>query len=98
RGEGPTLIEALTYRWGDHSMRANLPQYRTEDEVQQWRKLDAVLRFEDKLTSTYGFTREALDRIREEVEAELRTAREFAIASPEPTLQDLEHAVYAPHY
>ena len=27
-GDGPTLIEAMTYRWGDHSMRANLPRYR----------------------------------------------------------------------
>src|SRR5207247_8671031 len=31
RGEGPTLLEAVTYRWGGHSMRANLPAYRTKD-------------------------------------------------------------------
>jgi hypothetical protein len=30
RGDGPSFIEALTWRWGDHSMRANLPRYRTE--------------------------------------------------------------------
>src|SRR5215218_3944352 len=36
RGEGPTFIEALTYRWGDHSMRGNLPRYRTHDEERAW--------------------------------------------------------------
>jgi 2-oxoisovalerate dehydrogenase E1 component len=98
RGEGPTLIEALTYRWGDHSMRANLPRYRSDQEQEEWRKLDAVARFEHVLEAEHGFTRATLERIRGEVEAELRAAREFAIASPEPALQDLEGAVYAPHY
>jgi 2-oxoisovalerate dehydrogenase E1 component len=98
KGDGPTLIEALTYRWGDHSMRANLPRYRTENEEVEWRKLDAIARFEQKLETTYGFVRAALDGIRAEVEAELRAAKAFAIASPEPTLDDLDGAVYAPHY
>jgi TPP-dependent pyruvate/acetoin dehydrogenase alpha subunit len=55
RGEGPTLIEALTYRYGDHSMRANLPAYRTDSELSDWRKRDSIARFEDKLQSEYGF-------------------------------------------
>jgi 2-oxoisovalerate dehydrogenase E1 component len=98
RGDGPTLIEALTYRWGDHSMRANLPRYRTEDEVAEWRQLDAIARFEQKLETEHAVTRDAMQRIRSEVEAELAAAKEFAVASAEPTLQDLDHAVYAPHY
>ena len=98
KGDGPTLIEALTYRWGDHSMRANLPRYRTEAEEVEWHKLDAVARFEQKLETTYGFKRTALDAIRAQVEAELGAAKAFAISSPEPTLDDLEGAVYAPHY
>jgi 2-oxoisovalerate dehydrogenase E1 component len=97
-GGGPSLIEALTYRWGDHSMRANLPRYRTESEEVDWRKLDAVARFEQKLETEYDYTKEALGKIRAEVEAELVAAKQFAIASPEPTLRDLEDAVYAPHY
>jgi 2-oxoisovalerate dehydrogenase E1 component len=97
-GEGPTLIEALTYRYGDHSMRANLPRYRTEDEVSEWRRLDAIARFEHKLQTEHGVSPATLERIRAEVEAELVAAREFAVASAEPTLADLEGAVYAPHY
>src|SRR5215470_2547766 len=98
KGEGPTLIEALTYRWGDHSMRANLPRYRTDDEVVEWRRLDAIARFENKLETEHGYKKDALEKIRVEVEAEMAAAKAFAVASPEPTLQDLEHAVYAPHY
>jgi 2-oxoisovalerate dehydrogenase E1 component len=98
KGEGPSLIEALTYRWGDHSMRSNLPRYRTEDEEADWRKLDAIARFEQLLEAEYGFTREALERVGTEVDADLLAAREFGVASAEPTLQDLENAVYAPHY
>jgi 2-oxoisovalerate dehydrogenase E1 component len=98
KGEGPTLIEALTYRYGDHSMRANLPAYRADAELDDWRKRDAIARFEDRLTGEFKIKTETLERIRAEVEAELVKAKEFAVASPEPTLQDLENAVYAPHY
>ena len=98
KGDGPTLIEAMTYRYGDHSMRANLPSYRTDDELSEWRKRDSIARFEDLLQSKHKFKTETFERIRAEVEAELAAAREFAIASPEPTLQDMENAVYAPHY
>jgi 2-oxoisovalerate dehydrogenase E1 component len=97
-GEGPSLIEAMTYRWGDHSMRANLPRYRTDDEVVEWRRRDAIARFEHILETDHGIKRDALDRIRAEVESELAVAKEFAVASPEPTLEDLVDAVYAPHY
>jgi 2-oxoisovalerate dehydrogenase E1 component len=97
-GEGPSLIEALTYRWGDHSMRANLPRYRTDDEVIDWRKRDAITRFEQLLETSHGFKHEDLDHIRAEVETELIEAKAFAVASPEPTLADLNDAVYAPHY
>ena len=98
KGEGPTLIEALTYRYGDHSMRANLPAYRTDAELTDWRKRDSIARFEDKLQSEYGFKPQTFERIRAEVEVEMAEAKAFAVASPEPTLQDLENAVYAPHY
>ena len=98
RGEGPSLIEALTYRWGDHSMRANLPRYRTESEEVEWRKLDAVARFKHKLETEYGYAEDALAQIGADVEAELLAARQFAISSPEPTVEDLDDAVYAPHY
>ena len=48
-GQGPTLIEAMTYRWGQHSMRANLRDPRPEDEFQKWKDRDPLIILEDKL-------------------------------------------------
>ena len=45
QGEGPTFVEAVTYRWGGHSMRANLPDYRTKEEEREWIERDPVVRF-----------------------------------------------------
>ncbi len=97
-GQGPSLIEALTYRWGDHSMRANLPRYRADQEVDDWKALDAIARFEDVMRKKHKIAQSRIDAIRAEVEAELDAAKQFAETSAEPTLQDLDNAVYAPHY
>ena len=35
-GEGPSLIEAMTWRWGQHSMRANLRDPRSDEEMSAW--------------------------------------------------------------
>ena len=43
-GEGPTLIEAHTWRWGDHSMRANLPAYRRKEDEDHWLAQDPIAR------------------------------------------------------
>src|SRR5437868_1481105 len=48
-GDGPTLIEAVTYRWGGHSMRANLPDYRTKDEEREWMEKDPIARLHSEL-------------------------------------------------
>ena len=44
RGDGPTLIEALTYRLGDHTTADDASRYRSEDEVAVWRQRDPILR------------------------------------------------------
>src|SRR5258707_13722567 len=41
-GEGPTLVEALTYRWGGPSLRANLPAYRTKEEEREGMEPDPI--------------------------------------------------------
>ncbi|RAP77901.1 pyruvate dehydrogenase (acetyl-transferring) E1 component subunit alpha [Paenibacillus montanisoli] len=46
RGQGPTLIEALTYRYGPHTMAGDDPsRYRTKEEVEHWREKDPITRF-----------------------------------------------------
>jgi 2-oxoisovalerate dehydrogenase E1 component len=96
RGEGATFIEALTYRWGDHSMRGNLPRYRTQDEERTWIARDPIAHLERLLTGR-GIPPETLRSIRDTVEDELSEAEEFAKTSPEPSVSVLESSVYAPH-
>ena len=50
-GEGPTLIEAMTYRWGQHSMRANLRDPRPKEEFDEWMERDPIARMETSLTT-----------------------------------------------
>ena len=96
-GQGPTMIEAVTYRWGDHSMRANLPHYRSDAEVTAWRKRDPVKRLERILLERDGIDGERLDAIRAEVEDELDGAVDFAERGAPPSVEMMEAAVYAPH-
>ena len=95
-GAGPSLIEALTWRVGDHSMRANLPRYRTAEEESQWQARDALARMEERLHRA-GCEAMLLQQVAVEVEAELKAAEAFARASREPLLADLADAVTAPH-
>ena len=96
RGEGPTLIEAVTYRWGDHSMRGNLPRYRADDEERDWMVRDPIGRL-DRLLRERGSAPARLAAVRRSVEEELAEAERFAEDSPEPEAGALESAVYAPH-
>ena len=55
-GEGPTLIEAMTYRHGQHSLRVNLRDPRPEDELESWLDRDPIARMEKRLSSEGGFS------------------------------------------
>jgi 2-oxoisovalerate dehydrogenase E1 component len=95
-GDGPTLIEAVTYRWGGHSMRSNLPQYRTEAEEREWMQRDPIGRLEILLTERKIATPTRLKELREAVELELDEGVRFATESAEPTVELMEASVYAP--
>ncbi|MFO1306017.1 MAG: dehydrogenase E1 component subunit alpha/beta [Burkholderiales bacterium] len=97
-GDGPTLIEALTYRWGEHSMRANLPAYRSEDEEAEWRSRDPIARLGATLAKVHAVPPDWFDATRKEVEAEIAAAEAFGRASPEPQMEDLAGAVTSPHH
>ena len=96
-GEGPTLIEAVTYRWEGHSMRANLPKHRPDDEVRAWQETsDPIRRLSDALLERGWLTETELSRLRSEVEAEAAQAIQWAEAQPEPEEIVLTAAAAAP--
>jgi TPP-dependent pyruvate/acetoin dehydrogenase alpha subunit len=93
-GEGPSLIVATTYRFEGHNIGDPQP-YRTKDEVEQWRRRDAIERFRQYLVNEGVATREDTEKIEEVVDQKIEDAIEFARQSPEPDLSNLEEDVYA---
>jgi len=95
-GQGPSLLEALTYRWGDHSMRTNLPRYRPVEEEAFWQsQKDPIARMGEVLAERQvGRTR--LDAIQAEVQAEIDDCVKAAEAAPEPTAAILLPSVMTP--
>jgi TPP-dependent pyruvate/acetoin dehydrogenase alpha subunit len=89
-GNGPTLIEAVTYRWRGHS-KSDRQLYRTRDEVKGWMEKDPILRFAKLL----NVNDEEFKKIEAQAKEEIRKAVEFAEASPEPDVATILEGIYA---
>ncbi|WP_287588188.1 thiamine pyrophosphate-dependent dehydrogenase E1 component subunit alpha [Candidatus Borrarchaeum sp.] len=82
-GKGPTLIECKTYRHRGHS-RFDQGKYRPEEEVDEWLRMDPIIRMRERLTSMGILTEEEADVIVNEVDEEIEVAAKFALESPFP--------------
>jgi pyruvate dehydrogenase E1 component alpha subunit len=78
-GGGPTLIEAYTYRMGDHTTADDAARYRSKEEVREWEKRDPLVRFRLHL-GTKGLWDEAYEK---EVQAAASEFVEKAVADAE---------------
>ena len=92
-GDGPSLIEALTYRHGGHS-RADPGKYRPDDEVAAWKARDPIPAFRARLEAA-GVEAAVLDTIDAETRAKVEAAEAEARAAPEPSPDVLETQVWA---
>ena len=93
-GEGPTLIEAKTYRFAGHS-RGDARKYRERDEEDQWKELDPITRLRAAIIARDPEDEVNIERIHSEVEVELDDAVEFARQSPAPDVAEAFTDVYA---
>jgi pyruvate dehydrogenase E1 component alpha subunit len=93
-GDGPTLVECLTYRWKGHS-KSDQELYRTKEEVKTWKNKDPIRRFRDLLVDEGVINREEDAEIEEAAKRIVDEALEFAQASPEPALDTILEGVYA---
>lgn len=84
-GEGPTLLEVVTYRYREHSegLRINV-DYRDEEERQTWLSRDPIPLFREVLVERGVATAEELDTLEREVEEEVEAAVRFTNESPYP--------------
>lgn len=82
-GEGPSLIEALTYRQKGHS-RTDAGLYRPEGELERWLERDPIPRYERALSENGVATDEELQQVRAGAEEAVREASERALGWPDP--------------
>ncbi|GIL13537.1 MAG: 2-oxoisovalerate dehydrogenase subunit alpha [Chloroflexota bacterium] len=95
RGEGPTLVEAKTYRPVPHSSDDDDRSYRSREEVEEWKKKDPILRFEKHLMDEGILTQEQLDEYETRARAAVDHAQHAAEAAPDPDETDALGEVYA---
>lgn len=93
-GEGPTLIEALTYRFRGHSL-ADPDELRSKAEKETWFARDPVKKLAAYLTEQELVNQEELDALEQEVQAVIDDALQFAESSPEPDPSELYRFVFA---
>ncbi len=95
RGEGPTLLECLTYRTRAHSEGMRDAGYRSREEVDAWKARCPIARWRERLLGSGEVVATDLDRIDQEVSALVAEAAQFAEASPWPDPATAPRHVYA---
>jgi len=93
-GGGPSLIEALTYRWRGHS-KSDRQLYRSREEVEAWKAKDPIPRFAQHLEMEGLLDAEGARRIEAQAREAIEEAVRFAEESPEPPLAEILQGVYA---
>jgi pyruvate dehydrogenase E1 component alpha subunit len=92
-GQGPTLIEAYTYRMGAHTTSDDPTRYRIASEVEAWQAKDPILRVRCFLTRNGLADQDFLDSVDEQARIAAVELRERVLAMPDPQPQALfDHA------
>jgi pyruvate dehydrogenase E1 component alpha subunit len=91
-GEGPTFIEANTYRYEGHFEGDHQP-YRTKEDIELWKDRDAIESFKDRLVDAGVVTQDEYEELRDEIEAEIdehaKRAKEADYPDPSEAYEDM---------
>jgi acetoin:2,6-dichlorophenolindophenol oxidoreductase subunit alpha len=93
-GEGPTLIEAKTYRYRGHS-RTDPAKYRAEGELERWKARDPIDLLGAQLADAGVLSADEQAAVRDDVQSEIDASAARAAEGPYPTFEELEPYVYA---
>jgi len=93
KGEGPVLIECLTYRHKGHS-KSDAQVYRTKEEIKKWMEKDPIKIYKSYLIENKVLGEDMLSKVEQEVEDEISEAVRFAEISPSPDRSEVEEDVY----
>lgn len=93
-GQGPTLIEALTYRFRGHSL-ADPDELRSRYEKNAWLARDPIKRLKKIMLNNSVVTTDELNKIDLQIKKEIDDSVTFALSSPEPKIEDLQRYLFA---
>jgi len=93
KGQGPTLIEAKTYRFRGH-FEGDSGTYRPQEEIDRWKKRDPIDLYREKLLEMKVLTKKQAEEIDKEALAEMDKAIKFALESPFPEPEETLENVY----
>jgi pyruvate dehydrogenase E1 component alpha subunit len=94
-GGGPTLIEAVTYRFGPHTTADDPTKYRKEEEVEEWKGLDPVVRLKKYLSGKGLWSEDREGEFRREAEERINRAVQEAEKITPPSVEDIFRYTYA---
>jgi len=94
-GGGPTMIEAVTYRFGPHTTADDPTKYRDDEELEEWRPLDPLLRLQKYLQGKKLWSEDWEAHIKEEAEKSISQAVQEAEGIPEPQAEEFFHYAFA---
>lgn len=93
-GEGPTLLEARTYRFSPHTSNDDDRRYRSVQEVEEWRRKDPIPRLAAYLMEIGEWDETRDEKLKEEVAEEVREAAAWAEKQPDPDPSTVQDYVY----
>ncbi|HEY8347243.1 MAG TPA: pyruvate dehydrogenase (acetyl-transferring) E1 component subunit alpha [Symbiobacteriaceae bacterium] len=94
-GGGPTLVEALTFRYGPHTTPDDPKKYRTQEEVEEWQNRDAIQRLRRYLMLKGLWTEAEDEDLQQWARDQVNAAVAEAEAEPRPSVDDIFGYVYA---
>jgi pyruvate dehydrogenase E1 component alpha subunit len=95
KGQGPTLIEAFTYRMGPHTTSDDPTIYRSEEEVEEWRKKDPIKRFKAYLINKKLWSEEQDQQLSQELEQYVGDTFKTVENSDNPTIDEVFDYTFA---
>ncbi len=93
-GKGPTLIECRTYRYVGHHEGDPGTDYRTQDEIDEWKKRDPIELFSKRVLEAKKASQDELDRVEQEVMSRIEEAIEFAEESAWPSPEEIQTKLF----
>jgi len=93
RGEGPSLLECRFNRWLGHYI-GDPQKYRDPKDIEEARKIDPVTKFQEQLLAEQILTAESIEKLEQEIKAEIEAAVDFARNSPPADPADVFNNIY----